>query len=85
MELKFSACDARSFGMLHMDVHCQDLGFLHLMHLPKIQRSTTMLLGTHHCRSTILVIAWGMSEAEKFGSWKGCIRHGLRFFADGFV
>ena len=49
MKLKFSACDARSLGMLHMDVHCQDLGFLHLMHLSKIKGPTTMLLGTYHC------------------------------------
>ena len=65
--------------MLHMDIDCQDLGFLHLMHLPKIQGLTTILLGTHHCGSILLVVARGTCGAKKILSWKESIRHGLGF------
>ena len=49
-----------------LDVHCQDLRFLHLMHSPKIQRPTIMLLSTHHCGSSILVVIQGMCGTKKF-------------------
>ena len=79
MDLKSSACDAWSLGMLHMDVDCQDLGFLYSIYLPKIQEMTIILLGTHHCGSTILVVAQGMCGAKKIWSWKESIRFGLEF------
>ena len=66
MELKSDAYDAQSPRMLHMDVHYHVLGFLHMMHSPKIQVWTTMLSSTHHCGLTILVDARGMCGAENF-------------------
>ena len=65
MELKSSACDARSPEMLHINIDCQDLGFLYLMHLPKMQGLSTMLSSPHHCGLTILIIAqcvWGRKK-----------------------
>ena len=85
MELKFSACDVRSLGMLHMDVYCQDFGFLHLMHLPRIQRPTTMLLDTHHCGLTILVVAQGMCGVEKYLVMERKHQTWIKIFVDGFV
>ena len=66
MELKSSACDVQCLGMLHMDVHCQILRFLHLIHSRKIHVPTTMLSGAHHYGLTILVVARGVCGVEKF-------------------
>ena len=85
MELKSNACDAQTLGILHMDVHCQDLGFLYLMYSPKIQAPTNMLLGTYYYGLTILVVAQGVCGTEKILIIERMHHTWIRIFADVFV
>ena len=85
MELKSNACDVWSLEMLHIDVHCQNLGFLHLMHFPKIQAPTTMLLGTYHYGSTILIVAQGVCGTTKIWIMERMHQTWIRIFIDEFV
>ena len=85
MELQSDAYDVQSSEMLHMDVHCQDLGLLHLMHSPKIQMLTTMLSGTHHYGLTILIVVRGCCEVAKYLVMERVHQTWIKIFADGLV